>query len=241
MIRYLIISVCCIAAAIGVASTAPPNTVTRYWFDGSRKSISDFLKREMEWERVYWPHNAKVIVSLRSTQDSVTVSKQVKNHQLFTQISELQELTNKVSLYSVFHDNNACLDELCAQTYILLNETECKLFLERLEDEPNNHTVWILKHGKMSKTSGLIIFPNAKNLFQQISSSGGCSAIHDQIIAQPYITNPLLTDSGHKLSFQVHVLVANLNPLMILYHPNPIVWISEKPFQLSNWKDKSVH
>lgn len=229
---------------ISTAATTTANKypyVTRFWFDGSRKPISDFLRRELDWERTYWPHNAKVVVSLKSTPDSVTVSKQMKDHQLFTQISELQELTNKVSLYSAFHNNNACLDELCAQTYILLNETECNLFLERLEHESNSQTVWILKHGKMSKNRGLVIFPNAKSLAQQIDHRGGCPKIYDQIIAQPYITNPLLTDRGHKLSFQIHVLIANLNPLMVLYHPNPIVWIAEKPFQLSNWEDKAIH
>lgn len=215
--------------------------VTRFWFDGSRKSISDFLKQKLNWERVYWPHNAKVIVSLKSTQDSVTVSKKVKDNQLFTQIPELQELTNKVSLYTAFHDKSACIDELCTQTYILINKTECGLFLRRLNEETNNNTVWILKHGKLSKNRGLVIFPNAKSLYEQIYYRGGCEIIKDQIIAQPYITNPLLTDSGHKLSFQVHVLVANLDPLMILYHPNPIVWISQKPFQLSNWNDKNIH
>ncbi len=222
------------------SSTASSSSV-KFWSDGGKDTITKFFKQELDWNQVYWPHNADVLFSYRKKHDQkIDIEKQTLDTQLLSQIAEVEKLTDKGNLFSYFHNNEACNDILCTQTYLLYNRTECDIFIKRLIEEPVNTSVWIMKHATVSRTSGLMLFPDSKALLAQIANAGGCVSIHDKILVQPYITNPILTPDGHKISFQTHVLIANTNPLMVLYHDG-VVWVAEKPFRLNRWNDKSIH
>jgi len=59
------------------------------------------------------------------------------------------------------------------------------------------------------------------------------------MIAQTYITNPLLLDLNNKFDFRVYMLVASTNPLMVFYHDGFLRVSLQEYDKFSH--DKSVH
>jgi len=45
-----------------------------------------------------------------------------------------------------------------------------------------------------------------------------CGEINGSLIAQKYITNPLLLDMDNKFDFRIYGLIASTNPLTVYYH-----------------------
>ena len=45
-----------------------------------------------------------------------------------------------------------------------------------------------------------------------------CGNYNKSIIAQTYVTNPLLLDKNNKFDFRVYMLVASTNPMIAYYH-----------------------
>jgi hypothetical protein len=65
-----------------------------------------------------------------------------------------------------------------------------------------------------------------------------CGKIIDNIIAQKYISNPLLVN-GHKFDFRIYLLIASTDPLIVFYHDG-FLRISLSKYS-KNSTEKSTH
>ena len=45
-----------------------------------------------------------------------------------------------------------------------------------------------------------------------------CGRIRHSLVAQRYISNPLLLDKGNKFDFRIYMLIASVDPLIVYYH-----------------------
>ena len=46
--------------------------------------------------------------------------------------------------------------------------------------------------------------------------------MRDLLLAQTYISNPLLLDLNNKFDFRVYMLIASTNPLIVYYHDGAV-------------------
>jgi len=133
-------------------------------------------------------------------------------------------------------------------SYRLYMEDECKAFfkhinsqkyIKSLEKEPIQ---FVIKLGYGAhRAKGVFIFDkNETELWREFYDDGNkCGMENKSIIAQTYITNPLLLDKNNKFDFRVYMLVASTNPLIVYYHDGFLRVSLE--FYDKNSSDKSVH
>jgi len=72
-----------------------------------------------------------------------------------------------------------------------------------------------------------------KQLQMEYKNSADCGKIDTPLLAQSYITNPLLLDKGNKFDFRIYMLVASTNPLIAFYHDG-FLRVSLTPFNKSS-------
>lgn len=133
-------------------------------------------------------------------------------------------------------------------SYRLYMEDECKDFFEHinskkyiksLEKEPIQ---FVIKLGYGAhRAKGVFIFDkNETETWKEFYDNGNkCGMENKSIIAQTYITNPLLLDKDNKFDFRVYMLVASTNPLMVYYHDG-FLRVSLEVYDKHS-SDKSVH
>jgi hypothetical protein len=133
-------------------------------------------------------------------------------------------------------------------SYRLYMENECKAFFEHinsdaylasLEKEPIQ---FVIKLGYGAhRAKGVFIFDkNETEIWREFYDDGNkCGAENKSIIAQTYITNPLLLDKNNKFDFRVYMLVASTNPLIVYYHDG-FLRVSLEVYDKHS-SDKSVH
>jgi hypothetical protein len=133
-------------------------------------------------------------------------------------------------------------------SYRLYMENECKAFFEKinsdkyiksLEKEPIQ---FVIKLGYGAhRAMGVFLFDkNETEFWKGIYDNGNkCGVENRSIIAQTYITNPLLLDRQNKFDFRVYMLVASTNPLIVYYHDGFLRVSLETYDKYSS--DKSVH
>jgi len=133
-------------------------------------------------------------------------------------------------------------------SYRLYIEEECNAFfnhinseeyIKSLEKEPIQ---FVIKLGYGAhRAKGVFIFDkNETEHWKGFYDNGNrCGLENKSLIAQTYITNPLLLDKNNKFDFRVYMLVASTNPLIVYYHDGFLRVSLE--FYDKNSNDKSVH
>lgn len=110
---------------------------------------------------------------------------------------------------------------------MFLEQDECKAFFDKINSEAYQATLesepiqYILKVGHSSHSAeGVhILDTNQTDLLNTEYDEGRkCGGRKKPLIAQTYISNPLLLNSRNKFDFRVFMLIASTNPLIVYYH-----------------------
>lgn len=106
-------------------------------------------------------------------------------------------------------------------TLDLSNENECKELIQILKNDSEPDVVkWIKKKSRNSHNAEGVTVVNAKEaekLLKKYENGHKCGKIADKFIVQRYIPDPLLV-KGRKFDFRIYMLIASVDPLIILYH-----------------------
>jgi len=109
----------------------------------------------------------------------------------------------------------------------LYDEGECKAFfkeinsnsyIKKLKTDPIQY---VIKVGYGShRALGVFLFDQEQtaSLKEQYDNGRKCGYENKSLVAQTYITNPLVLDYNNKFDFRVYLLVASTNPLIAFYH-----------------------
>lgn len=231
----------------------------RFWAGYGNPYVTRFAVERLGWKRVYWPHNAQLLLSWWPAEAQPGLDlRYVRGDQLISQIEEIDALSNRSNLTLALHASGLCPDRLCSFTYVLDDPEECELLRERLRDDltswsqrtedalrrPDDSdtdygaglTPWILKRSQSGSGRGLTIFWNSRALLEAITS---CQHVEEAMVAQPYVMDGALIQ-GRKVCFQTHVLVASTHPLLVLYRDGA-VWLAKEGFTGSRHQRAQEH
>jgi len=133
-------------------------------------------------------------------------------------------------------------------SYRLYVKEECQTFFKELnsaeyrEKSKNDPIQYLLKIGFGShRAQGVFLLdkvqtPSLKKLY---NNGKQCGVNTRSLIAQTYVTNPLLLDFNNKFDFRVYMLVASTNPLIAYYHDG-FLRVSLYPYDKKS-NDRSTH
>eukprot|EP00359_Climacostomum_virens_P001647 CAMPEP_0204899276 /NCGR_PEP_ID=MMETSP1397-20131031/1766_1 /ASSEMBLY_ACC=CAM_ASM_000891 /TAXON_ID=49980 /ORGANISM="Climacostomum Climacostomum virens, Strain Stock W-24" /LENGTH=483 /DNA_ID=CAMNT_0052067223 /DNA_START=189 /DNA_END=1637 /DNA_ORIENTATION=+ len=108
--------------------------------------------------------------------------------------------------------------EFMPLTYDLNRQGDCEAFLEELEaDNDLKRIKWIRKKARNSHNAEGVDIVDKSLALSLIAKYKDSCPDKKHYIAQKYISDPLLVD-GKKFDFRIYMLVANVKPLMVLYH-----------------------
>jgi tubulin polyglutamylase TTLL1 len=80
---------------------------------------------------------------------------------------------------------------------------------------------YIIKIGHSAhRASGLFLFNQTEEDWVRETYENGkkCGEVPNSLLAQKYVSNPLLLDKENKFDFRIYMLVASVNPLIVYYH-----------------------
>ena len=109
---------------------------------------------------------------------------------------------------------------------MLPDKEECKAFLKHIsshdykESLKQNAIQFVIKVGHgVHKSDGVFLLD--KNQTRYINSKyrkgNLCGKVTEPLLAQAYVSNPLLLDMNNKFDFRVYMLIASTNPLIVYY------------------------
>jgi len=133
-------------------------------------------------------------------------------------------------------------------SYRLYIQEECLAFFDHINSQEYINSLakepiqFVIKLGYGAhRAKGVFIFDrNETEYWREFYDNGNkCGAENKSIIAQTYITNPLLLDRDNKFDFRVYMLVASTNPLIVYYHDG-FLRVSLNEYNKHS-SDKSVH
>ena len=114
------------------------------------------------------------------------------------------------------------------RSYRLSVEEECNEFFEHINSESyekkklTQPLQYLLKQGYGAhRADGVYLFDGEEEskLRAQFENGAQCGAINNNsLVAQQYISNPLLLDKQNKFDFRIYMLVASVKPLIVYYH-----------------------
>jgi len=64
----------------------------------------------------------------------------------------------------------------------------------------------------------LLTTPFERYIQKLYQNGSKCGEETKNLVAQKYISNPLLLDKQNKFDFRIYMLVASVNPLIVYYH-----------------------
>lgn len=145
----------------------------------------------------------------------------IPGHEHFVNKDEMGTLNRDYGLH--YSERKHCFDswKFMPETLDLSDTEECREFFDRVNSDPDPAIIkWIKKKARGSHNAEgieIVTLETIERLNRRYKKGEMCSDLHDQYIAQIYIGNPLLLDHK-KFDFRVYMLIANMDPLMILYH-----------------------
>jgi len=113
------------------------------------------------------------------------------------------------------------------RSYRLSVTQECNEFFEHINSESyakkklTQPLQYLLKQGYGShRADGVYLFDaeEESSLRSQYENGSKCGTINGTMVAQQYISNPLLLDKQNKFDFRIYMLVASVKPLIVYYH-----------------------
>jgi len=118
-------------------------------------------------------------------------------------------------------------DEFAPKAYRLFIQEECDTFFNIIKSKRYQRSLatepiqYIIKEGHGSHSAeGVYLLDNETTIWLKTEFNNGasCGRVENSLIAQVYITNPLLLDMNNKFDFRVYMLVASVDPLIVYYH-----------------------
>ena len=104
------------------------------------------------------------------------------------------------------------------ETFDLSSRSSCLEFLEQFEPTPS--VSWILKKSRNSHNAAgieILTLDNSQKLLKLLDYGHNCGQALTSHLVQRYISSPLLVHN-RKFDFRVYMVIANANPLVLLYH-----------------------
>lgn len=142
----------------------------------------------------------------------------IPGHEHIVNKDEFARLNYEYGLH--YADRPQCFQawEFMPLTYDLKRKDDCKAFLNELESDTDLKRIkWIRKVSRNSHNAeGVDIVDEvlARSLLEKYRS--GCPD-KKRLIVQKYIDDPLLVQ-GRKFDFRIYMLIANVDPLIVLYY-----------------------
>lgn len=138
----------------------------------------------------------------------------------------------------LYRDKQHCFDpwKIHPFTYDLTDEDQCLEFMEQLEEDQFSPEVkWLLKKSRGAhRGEGVFVVDQQKARETLLEDC----PFEEKFLAQQYIGNPLLINKK-KFDFRVYMLIASMDPLIVLYKDG-FVRISMSEFN-PNSSEKSSH
>lgn len=133
------------------------------------------------------------------------------------------ETVNRLQEYAKKHyaGRKHCFDpwKIIPFTYDLTDIQQCKSFFAELAEEKSEEIEWVVKMARFSHNGqGLTLLDqeNRKFALEEYENGAKCNEAIGYI-AQKYIKKPFLINKK-KFDFRAYLLIASMDPLIILYH-----------------------
>ena len=134
------------------------------------------------------------------------------------------------------------LADFFPETYCLYDRDERQAFFDQLPAQESEENLWILKPADSSKGRGVGVtwqFDGLRQLYERVQADGAEEEI-SPYVAQRYIKNPLLLDQ-RKSEIRLYLLIACVDPLLVLLFGEGTVRLNNKPFSLGDFDNELVH
>jgi hypothetical protein len=149
-----------------------------------------------------------------------------------------------------FEDRPQCFNKhkFFPYSYRLYIREECEAFFEeinsdaykaKLEFEPIQYVIKVGFGAHRAMGVFLLDANETEKRKDEYDNGNKCGIETKSLIAQTYITNPLLLNLDNKFDFRVYMLIASTNPLIVYYHDG-FLRVSLHSYNKHS-QDKSVH
>lgn len=201
----------------------------RYWSASGGLRLARVLEQH-GWSRAARPEDAElVLVKSRQGLSGMTL----REDQLVSVALGTEHVTHKGRLARLLRAHGVA-DSLQPETYLVDDgPEELERLRARAAAEPG--AVWIRKPVARGRGIGVEPIPDLTAWLESRSGPGE----HGEELVQRYIEDPLLL-RGRKSEVRSYVLVASVDPLLVLHHDGT-VRLTSRPFVRGDWSDPRVH
>jgi tubulin polyglutamylase TTLL4 len=201
----------------------------RYWSRSPRLRLASVLG-EHGWTRVARADDADLVI-VTSREELASVSP--REGQLVSFVAGTEVVTNKGRLARLLRAHDLS-EHLQPETFLIDEDpAELSALRERARLEPD--AVWIRK--PVARGRGIGVEPIA-DVERWLASRAVPGPFGEELV-QRYITDPLLLEET-KSEIRSYVLIASVDPLLVLYHDGT-VRLTSLPFVCGDWANPLVH